>query len=152
MKMANKIQFFYPYGKVNLSNRTALKKFMVGRFRFHRIQIVSLLVIFTSDRELLQINRRFLQHDYYTDIITFNHGTNSSVEGEIYISMDRVRRNADAYQSSIKDELHRVIFHGALHLCGFGDKTIKEKAEMRAMENRWLSLYYHNVPRGTKII
>ena len=93
---------------------------------------------FCSDAYLLDINRTYLQHDYYTDIITFD------LEGaaEIYISVDRVKENAQAEGVSFKQELHRIIFHGVLHLCGFSDKTASAKIEMTRQENKLLAHYF----------
>jgi probable rRNA maturation factor len=91
----------------------------------------------------LQVNRDFLRHDYYTDIITFDlsDGPQAPISGEIYISVDRVRDNAQRLGTTVKEELHRVIFHGALHLCGYKDKKPADAKAMRAAEDRWLSVY-----------
>jgi len=102
----------------------------------------SLTYIFCSDDYLLNINRQFLQHNYYTDIISFNLGQrNGPVEGEIYISLDRVKDNARQLHQTYQQELHRVIFHGALHLCGYKDKSVKDIALMRKMEDHYLQRY-----------
>ena len=99
--------------------------------------------IFCSDKELLRINQEFLGHDFYTDIVTFELSeTPGKIQGEIYISIDRVKENAKKLGVSFKSELHRVIFHGALHLCGYGDKTKSEKEEMRETEDYYLELYF----------
>ncbi len=99
--------------------------------------------IFCSDEYLLQINREHLKHDFYTDIITFDLSeTGRQTIGEIYISIDRVREDAGYLGVTIKEELHRVIFHGALHLCGYKDKTPKHARQMRAAEDRCLAAYF----------
>lgn len=135
---------------VTLTERTALKQFLKDAFRRQRRSVSSLRYIFCSDAYLLDINRTNLQHDYLTDIITFNWADETSpVEGEVYISVDRARAQVAEYGVSLQEELHRLIFHGALHLCGYRDKTAKEQKEMTAMENRWLK-DYGIVPRGTK--
>lgn len=104
---------------------------------------MELSYVFCTDEYLLTINRDFLQHDYYTDIITFELSEpGQPVMGEIYISIDRVRDNAKIHQESFQRELHRVIFHGALHLCGYRDKTKKEQEEMRRKENEYLKRYF----------
>jgi rRNA maturation RNase YbeY len=105
--------------------------------------------IFCSDRYLLKINQTFLKHDYYTDIISFDLSPGKMTQGEIFISIDRVRENAANFESSFKEELHRVIFHGALHLCGLNDKTENEKSKMRRMEEKYLKKYFGKVPRST---
>ncbi len=103
----------------------------------------SLTYVFCSDEYLLGINKEYLKHDYYTDIITFNLANpEQPVEGEIYISLDRVKENAKNIGQSYNNELHRVIFHGALHLCGFKDKTKEEQATMRRKEDEYLNLYF----------
>jgi probable rRNA maturation factor len=92
----------------------------------------------------LDINKRFLNHDYYTDILTFVFSeANDPVDGEIYISLDRVKENSKTYKSSFTYELHRVVFHGVLHLSGYSDKDHKNAAIMRSMEEKYLSLYNH---------
>jgi rRNA maturation RNase YbeY len=106
-------------------------------------RLFTLNYIFCSDDYLLEINKTHLQHNYYTDIITFDLSVApGEIIGEIYISTDRVRDNAVSLGVSIKDELHRVIFHGALHLCGYKDKSPKHLKEMRAAEDLYLSLYF----------
>ena len=98
---------------------------------------------FLTDEALLEMNQEFLEHDTYTDIITFDLSDDKTniILGDIYISADRVRENALTLKVAYKDELLRVILHGALHLCGFGDKTKKEKAIMRDLENSWMDKY-----------
>lgn len=97
---------------------------------------------FVSDEHLLQINRESLQHDYYTDIITFDNEEDTDIEeNEILISWERVQENAVTYNTSVSKELHRVCFHGLLHLAGFKDKTKEEQTEMRNQENLLLDLY-----------
>jgi probable rRNA maturation factor len=138
----SKVCFFFDGVRVSLSNRTALKKFIERLFKREGKSLASLNYIFVSDKRLLAINRDYLAHDYYTDIITFDLSeTPGQVQGEIYISIDRVRENAKKLEVSLKSELHRVIFHGALHLCGFGDKTQGETTDMRSAEDYYLKLY-----------
>jgi rRNA maturation RNase YbeY len=104
----------------------------------------SLNIIFCSDEHLLGINRDFLQHDYYTDIITFDLSPSSKapLEAELYISVDRVKENASSLGQPFYRELHRVIFHGLLHLMGYKDKQKKDQALMREMEDRLLADYF----------
>lgn len=100
-----------------------------------------LSIIICSDEFLLNMNRDHLNHDYYTDIITFDLSEESDlIEGELYISIDRIRENASTLSISEIDELHRVIIHGVLHLIGYTDKTEKEKKIMRSKEDASLSL------------
>jgi probable rRNA maturation factor len=104
--------------------------------------LTSLTYVFCSDEYLLKINRDFLQHDFYTDIVTFElSDSKDTIEGEIYISIDRVADNALNLGLLFKDEIVRVIFHGALHLCGYKDKKKGEIKLMRQKEDYYLSLY-----------
>lgn len=136
------IAFNHADKKVSLTQRNALKLFITKTVRKEGLTIADLQYVFCSDKYLLDINRQFLDHDYYTDIISFDL---SEVKGElvaeVYISIDRVRDNAKQLGTSIKEELLRVIFHGALHFCGYKDKKPKDAAIMRAMENKWIKAY-----------
>lgn len=129
--------------KVNLKNKTKLKAFIKERFAKEGQKLRNLQYVFCTDEYLLQINQQFLQHDTFTDIVTFELGTEPGVtEGEIYISIDRVKENATKFEVSEEQELHRVIFHGALHLCGYKDKSKEQSATMRKKENEYLELYF----------
>lgn len=99
-------------------------------------------VIITSDDKVYEINNEFLGHDFYTDIITFDYNSGKTVNGEIYISADRVRENAGKFGVSAISEMKRVIFHGFLHLCGYDDRTAEEKRKMSEMEEMYLALSY----------
>lgn len=99
-----------------------------------------LSIILCSDEFLLQMNNQFLKHNYFTDIITFDYSDGKRVSGELFISTDRVKENAKIFDVKFNDELHRVIIHGILHLCGYGDKTLKQKEIMRSKEDQKLKL------------
>jgi rRNA maturation RNase YbeY len=136
-----RIQFHF-IQPVSLEERTRLKQFIVTLFQKEKKKLAELQYIFCSDPYLLEINRQFLQHDFYTDIITFPlSDPGQPISGEIYISVDRVRDNTREFGSSLKKELHRVIFHGALHLCGYKDKSPQDEKLMREMEDKYLALY-----------
>ena len=98
--------------------------------------------IFCSDEELLNINKQHLDHDFYTDIITFQYQGRPEVSGDIYISVDRVRDNAETYKQPFKDELRRVMIHGILHLLGFEDATAKDKQDMRKRESELMEMFH----------
>lgn len=99
-------------------------------------------VILCTDEYLLEMNKKYLAHDYYTDIITFDYSEDKMVCGELFISVDRVKDNAEKEKVSIEKELMRVIIHGVLHLCGYGDKTKKQKETMRKKEDEALKLWF----------
>lgn len=124
-----------------LKNRNKLKAFINSIFKKEGKSLNSLDYIFCSDDYLLKINQDFLKHDYFTDIITFDLSESAAVTGEIYISVDRVRDNAAKNNTSFSNELNRVIFHGALHLCGFKDKKPADKSLMTQKEDYYLSSY-----------
>lgn len=100
----------------------------------------ALSYIFCSDKYLQEINNQYLKHRTFTDIITFNYGAEEGIEGDIFISINRVKENANKFKSDFDTELHRVIIHGVLHLIGYNDKTKTEKALMREKEDTYLSL------------
>ena len=96
--------------------------------------------IFCSDEKILEVNRQYLQHDYYTDIITFDYTEGNRIAGDLFISLDTVRTNAEQFNATYDTELHRVIIHGILHLCGINDKGPGEREIMEAAENKALAL------------
>jgi probable rRNA maturation factor len=136
------ISFFYEI-PLTLTERTRLKSFIQGIFKKEKRKLGSLNYIFCTDKRVLEINRQFLEHDYYTDIITFELSPPGfPVEAEIYISVDRVKDNARQIGTPYYMELHRVIFHGVLHLCGYKDKIPAQEKLMREKEDYYLGLYF----------
>lgn len=137
------VYFFFNKQKFNFKRRTELKKFIFKLFKKEGFYLEEIRFVFCSDKELLKINTEFLNHRFLTDIITFDLSSSKGmVNAEVYISIDRVRENSRIYQVSFKQELHRVIFHGALHLCGFRDKSRRDKGEMTAKEDYYLKKYF----------
>ena len=137
------INFFWVAVRGFLPNRTELKSFIRNIFKREGRKMEGLLYIFCNDRYLLDINRRYLNHEDFTDIISFDLSSDPTIiHGEIYISVERVRENATKLGVSFKEELHRVVFHGALHLCGYKDKLKSDQLIMREMEDRYLGLYF----------
>jgi probable rRNA maturation factor len=139
----SKVHFFFDAAAPTIRNRKALKTFISSIFKSERKELESINYVFSNDRSVQLINRRYLNHKALTDIITFELSErNGPIIGEVYISIDRVRENALTYGTSFRHELHRVLFHGALHLCGFGDKTVPEMKEMRKKEEYYLTKYF----------
>jgi probable rRNA maturation factor len=97
--------------------------------------------IFCDDNYLLEMNVKYLSHDTFTDVITFDYSEENRISGDIFISTDRVRENASNFKKPFDEEIHRVMVHGVLHLCGFKDKTKKDAALMRQKEDTYLALY-----------
>lgn len=119
------------------------KKWILNVIQNYQKKAGEVFFLFYSDEALLKINQQFLQHDYYTDIITFdNSESDEIISGELYISLDRINDNATALHTNFETELHRVIIHGVLHLIGFNDKTEDEQLAMRAAEQNCLSLQH----------
>lgn len=138
----SKVFFFFQNINTSLSNRNKLKKFIEGIFEKEGIKLQSLNYIFCNDERLLKINRKYLNRNYYTDVITFDLSEkNKGISGEVYISVDRVKYNARKVKTTINSEIHRVIFHGALHLCGYNDKKRSEQISMRKTEEALLQKY-----------
>ena len=140
-KIYSKVQFNFLVNSFSLRDRTRLKAFIETIFKKEGYPLESITYIFCSDKYLRSINKTFLSHNYDTDIITFNLSESDKIVGEVYISIDRVRDNASFYGKTLRNELHRVIFHGAFHLCGYKDKSKADQAEMREKENKALSAF-----------
>ena len=138
-----KVQFYFLDRKPTLKERTRLKLFIEGLFRLEKKKLGNLSYIFCSDEHLLGINKDFLKHDFFTDVITFDLSPSKiNIEGEVYLSVDRIKDNAKQLGVSFKDELHRVMFHGALHLCGYKDKKRGDILLMRQKEENCLEAYF----------
>jgi probable rRNA maturation factor len=142
MKSSKPIVQFNLLNSFKFTERKRTKEVISNLFKQEGKVLKTLNYIFCSDDYLLKINQDYLQHDTLTDIITFDlSGSPDAIEGEIYISVDRVKDNAHSYNVPFLEELHRVMFHGALHLCGYKDKKSEEKTEMKRKENFYLLKY-----------
>ncbi len=131
--------------KSKLRDKLKLKQFISAAVLKQVKKEISLQYVFVSDAYLLAMNQSFLKHNTFTDIITFDLSENNKkIIGEIYISVERVTQNAEKFKVSYFQELHRVIFHGVLHLCGFKDKKKEDIALMRKKEEQWLKDYAKN--------
>lgn len=136
--------------KSRIGAKRPLSTFLDALIRSYRpgLRTIRLGYIFMSDDALLQLNQDYLRHDTYTDIITFDLSeSETALEGEIYISVNRVAENAEKFRTGYDRELRRVIFHGALHLCGLRDKKKAEQAAMRAAEDAALDDWYARHPQ-----
>ena len=116
------------------------KSFLTSIFTNEHVEFERVSYIFCKDDYLLALNQKYLNHDTLTDILTFNLSESAAIESDIYISIERVKENALLLKTTYRKELFRVMIHGILHLCGYNDTTLKQKAEMRKKENFYLSL------------
>lgn len=132
------INFYNEDVDFKLKNKLILKRWIKQVIDSYGFKAGELSYIFCSDDKILEVNRQFLQHDYYTDVITFDYDEDGVVSGDMYISVDTVRTNAEQYAPSFEREMQRVIIHGVLHLCGLKDKQPDEEKKMRAAEEKAL--------------
>lgn len=136
------LNFFSEDVDFGVSNPVKTKKWLKNTSKSEGYEISDLNYIFCSDEYLLEINKQYLNHDYYTDIITFDNSEEDNViEGDIYISVERVRENAQTLQGDFDTEMRRVLVHGLLHLVGYDDVTDELKQGMRAKEDEYLTLF-----------
>lgn len=136
------ISFTSQYPHFDLKPKNLYKKWLRQIASNHQFVIHELTYVFLSDEELLEINQSYLQHDTFTDIITFDNSEESEIiEGDIFISIDRIKENAEKFKVPFQDELNRVIAHGLLHLCGFLDKKPADVQNMRTEEEKAIRLF-----------
>lgn len=137
------VRFNYTDTKLPITNKRGLKYFIPTIFHQENSLYDSIDFIICSDKTILQINNDYLDHDYYTDIITFQlNEKDCPIIGEIYISVDRIKENATIHNEPLEKEILRVMFHGCLHLCGYKDKTKTEIKKMREKEEFYIAQYY----------
>ena len=142
IKMPPAVTFHF-LSTCSLGDRQFLKAFILSIFKTEKRSFEKLSIVFCEDHFLLSLNQQFLRHDYYTDILSFPLSEKKEpLIAEIYISTERVRDNATNLETSFREELHRVIFHGILHFCGYRDKTPAEKKKMRSLEDSYLARYF----------
>ena len=120
-------------------DHTVVSDWIKNELNLKQLFLGNISIIFCSNEYLLSINRHYLNHDYYTDVITFDYSSNKKISGDIFISTEMISHNAVKFNTELKNELLRVIIHGILHLCGFNDKTPKEKEVMTLQEDLSLS-------------
>lgn len=121
-------------------NKTNIRNWVKQVAEIHNMRVGEISYIFCDDEKILEVNKQYLQHDYYTDIITFDYTEGNKIAGDLFISLDTVRTNAEQFGQEYNTELHRVIIHGILHLCGINDKGPGEREIMEAEENKALAL------------
>jgi len=139
----NTVHFYFENVHLTLKERGDLKGFINNLIIKEKRKLNKLNYIFCSDQALLRINRKYLGHNFYTDVVTFDLSSSpKEILADIYISVARIKENAKNLQIPIKEELHRVMFHGLLHLCGYNDKTEHQKKLMRKMEDFYTTLYF----------
>lgn len=140
--MSSSISFFNEEINFTLKNKKKISEWIVTIVEQHKYNIQNINYIFCNDKYLHQINLKHLQHDTYTDIITFDYTNKKSKEliADIYISTERVKENSQAFKTTFQKELNRVIIHGILHLLGYSDKTNKQQKQMRKKEDAYLIL------------
>lgn len=131
---------FQSVGTFSLKTEDAVTKCIKALAKQELREIGDIIFVFCDDNYLHKINLEFLDHDTYTDIITFDYSVGNEIISEIYVSVDRVAENAKKYNQTFENEIHRVMIHGVLHLCGYKDKLAEDKQIMRDKENHYLSL------------
>ena len=124
-----------------LKNKRLLKSWIAKVADSYGLKTGDLAYVFCSDDRILEVNKEFLQHDYYTDIITFDYCEGDTISGDMYISVDTVRTTSELYSTSFINEMHRVIIHGVLHLCGLKDKAPDDEKKMREAEAKALAMW-----------
>jgi probable rRNA maturation factor len=136
------IRFFNEDSPYKLPQKQATRQWLKQQAEAECFRVGDLNYVFCSDEHVLQVNRDYLQHDFYTDIITFDQSEEEDlIEGDIFISVDRVADNASQLGVAPITEMRRVLAHGLLHLCGYGDKSPEEEKTMRAKEDEWLATF-----------
>ncbi len=128
----------------NLSNKRKVKTWIKNVVTKYGFKIGDVTILFTDDEYIKELNIKYLNHHYFTDILTFDYSSGLVLNGDIVISIDTVRSNSILYSTSIDDELLRVIIHGFLHLLGFNDKSSEESRKMRELEDGALNIFYSN--------
>lgn len=121
---------------------TGYESWIVQVADLHEKNISEITYILTTDQEVLHLNQQYLDHDYYTDILTFERTEGALLSGDVYISLDRVRENAKKFDVSFDEELRRVMIHGLLHMIGYSDSEQEEKKKIRVAENEALELFH----------
>lgn len=142
------ISFIEEDVNAKLRNRRIIKSWIQLVADSYGYKVGNLCYIFCNDDKILDVNNQYLKHNYYTDIITFDYVDNGVLDGDMFISIDTVKSNSELFNSTYTNELHRVIIHGVLHLCGLKDKSPKDEKNMREAENKALALLATLIPNS----
>ena len=134
------ISFFCEQTEMPAIQKTLVRNWIKQVAATHGKRVGEISYIFCDDEKILEVNRQYLQHDYYNDIITFDYTEGEKIAGDLFISLDTVRSNAELFKQDYETELHRVIVHGVLHLCGINDKGPGEREIMEKCENEALAI------------
>tara|TARA_R110002072_G_scaffold129589_2_gene268165 strand:+ start:63 stop:485 length:423 start_codon:yes stop_codon:yes gene_type:complete len=134
------VSFYSEQTNFSVSNESQITDWLISVCQKEGKTLSEVSIILCSDDYLLEVNRKHLNHDYYTDVITFDYSEETAISGDVFISVDRVQENAQSVGADMVDELHRIIVHGILHLLGYTDKTSSTKEEMTSKEDFYLSL------------
>ena len=138
------VSFYNEGSEMPSINKTDIRNWVKQVAELHGKRVGAIAYIFCDDEKILEVNRQYLQHDYYTDIITFDYTEGNKISGDLFISLDTVRTNAEQQATTYEEELHRVIIHGILHLVGINDKGPGEREIMEAAENNALAIRKNN--------
>jgi len=141
MRTTDRISFQKQDIELVLKNKNKIRLWIVEAIKNEGKKTGDITYIFCSDEYLLGMNQQYLHHDDFTDVITFDYTEKDRVSGDIFISVERILDNSTQLKTDIDDELHRVMIHGVMHLCGYKDKKLEERANMTKKENQYLGLY-----------
>lgn len=133
-----------------LSEKTRKKNWLLKVIKAEKKRCGEIGFLFAGDEYVLEQNQHYLKHNFYTDIITFHHNEGDLLNGDILISTERVKENAKTFNKAFEEELLRVMVHGVLHLCGYGDKSKAEQLKMRSREDHYIRLYHSSVSIARK--
>lgn len=141
MRITERINFQTQDIDLVIKEKNKIRLWIVNAIKNEGKKTGDITYIFCSDNYLLQMNQQYLQHDDYTDVITFDYTEGDRVSGDIFISYERILDNSSMLATKLEDELHRVMIHGIMHLCGYKDKKTEERANMTVKENQYLELF-----------